>query len=203
MLTLVAGFAGVLYHHGMSASPLRDAAFQVISISSSTGFSTVDFNVWPQGMRCIFLLLMISGACAGSTSGGLKIVRVILGIKIVLRSVLRAVFPSAVIPVKINRSPLANKVVEEVSSYIIIYLFLFLLGTFLLTVTDGCSFDTAFSATAANFGNIGPGLDAVGATGNYGWMSLPGKWVLIFLMLAGRLELYAFLILFVPATWRK
>jgi len=98
---------------------------------------------------------------------------------------------------------LSNKVVEEVASFFVAYLLLFLTGALLLTVTDSCSFDTALSAAAATFGNIGPGLDAVGAMTNYGGLSIPGKWILIFLMLAGRLELYAILVLFLPATWKK
>jgi len=202
-ICLIVVFAAVLYYKGLSDSPLRDAAFQVISISSSTGFATADFNLWPQGMRFVFLLLMISGACAGSTSGGLKVIRVVLGVKIAARSVRQSLFPNAVLPLKVDNRVLSNKVVEEVASFFVAYLLLFLTGALLLTVTDSCSFDTALSAAAATFGNIGPGLDAVGAMTNYGGLSIPGKWILIFLMLAGRLELYAILVLFLPATWKK
>jgi trk system potassium uptake protein TrkH len=196
-------FAIVLKSQSLSISPEREAAFQVISILTTTGFATANFDAWPHVLRFMLILLMFIGGCGGSTGGGLKVVRVFSAIKIACRSVIQAVFPNAVIPVRFNSIPLSSRLVLAVVSYFVIFMLLFSLGTVLITITEECDLVTAFSASIASLSNIGPGLGRVGATQNYAWLSIPGKWVLVFLMLAGRLELYSILILFVPSTWKK
>ena len=202
-LIVVPVFALVLWASQGSLSPLRDAAFQVVSILTTTGYVTADFELWPVFLRFGLILLMFIGGCGGSTGGGMKVVRFLLTCKMALSSVVQAIFPNAVVPVKFDAKPLAQRMMMSIATYFMIFILLFFIGTLLIAVTERCDLITAFSASIACLSNIGPGLGQVGATQNYAWISLPGKWVLIFLMLAGRLELYAMMILLLPATWRK
>jgi len=200
---LVPVFALALVRAAAPESPLRLAVFQVVSILTTTGFTTTDFNAWPPFLTFVLVLLMFIGGCGGSTGGGLKVVRIILNIKIAIRSVVQAVLPNAVLRVRFNNAALSSPLVLGAVSYFVIFVGLFFLGTTLMTLTEGCDLVTAMAASIATLSNIGPGLGAVGAAQNYAWISLPGKGVLIFLMLAGRLELYSILILLLPATWKK
>lgn len=200
---LVAVFALVLGIMDLSEAPLRDAAFQIVAILTTTGFGTADFNLWPTGLQFILVMLMFVGGCGGSTGGGIKMVRFVLSIKIALRSIQQTVIPNAVMSIRFNNKPLSDSVVAGVLSYFTIYTLLFLLGTMLLTITEECDLVTSLTASVSALSNIGPGLAKIGPTQNYAWVSDPGKWILTFLMLAGRLELYSILILFIPATWKK
>ena len=200
---LILFFAGVLFLSSASLSPLRDAAFQVTTIATSTGFVTADFDRWPSVLKFILMLLMFVGACGGSTAGGLKVIRALLLVKIVARNTLQAVFPNAVLPVKFNSKALEDKMVLGVLSFFALYLLMFFAGTLILIMTDGTDIVTAMTATVTSMSNCGPGLGQVGPTQNYGWISVPGKWLLSFLMLAGRLEFYALLVLFVPSAWKR
>jgi len=183
--------------------PVRTAVFQVVSIMTTTGYVTADFEFWPQVLRIALVMAMFIGGCAGSTGGGIKVVRIFLTIKVAMKSIVHAIFPNAVIPIKIDGNPVSPKIVLGVLSYVAIFIFLFVFGALALAAIDSCDFASAVSASIAALGNIGPGLGMVGATQNYAWFSAPSKWILTFLMLAGRLELYSILILFLPATWRK
>jgi len=196
-------FTIILTRNSTLESPFRHAVFQVVSIMTTTGFVTTDFDIWPYALRYTLILLMFIGASGGSTGGGMKVVRVISSIKIVFSHIHRAIYPNAVIPVRFNKKPLSSNLVTAVVVYFMIYILLFTFGTLLMTMTERCDLVTAFSASVASLSNIGPGLGKVGATQNYQWISIPGKWILSFLMLAGRLELYSILILFIPATWKK
>lgn len=196
-------FAGVLKTTGLSASPLRDAFFQVISILTSTGYVTTNFDLWPHVLRFLFIVFMFMGGCGGSTSGGLKIIRIILLLKISLRSVMQAVFPNAILPVKFNNNAISDKLVVSILSHFAVFMLLFFCGTVLFVAAEGCDLVTAITAVISTFSNIGCGLGKVGPSGNYGWISIPGKWLLTFLMLVGRLELYSILILLMPSTWKK
>ena len=200
---LVPVFALVLRRTVSPDIPVRQAAFQVVSILTTTGYTTADFDAWPHALRLTLLILMFIGGCAGSTGGGMKVIRVFLTVKMALRSVLQALLPNAVVPIKVNKTPVPDRVATGVLSYVVIFITLFFIGAVLLTVTERCDLVTAFSASIACLGNIGPGLGRVGATQNYAWMTPAGKYVLTFLMLAGRLELYSILILFSPTAWRK
>jgi trk system potassium uptake protein TrkH len=196
-------FAFVLMRTGVSDQPLRDAAFQITSILTTTGYTTADFDLWPHALRYILVLLMFVGGCGGSTGGGMKVVRVLLSLKVAFRSVVQTVFPNAVMPIRFNSKSLSDKLVMSALSYFVIFVLLFSAGTTLFLMIESCDLVTALSATIAALSNIGPGLARVGATQNYAWVSLPGKWLLTFLMLSGRLELYSILIFLVPSTWKK
>lgn len=203
ILVLVPVFSIVLWVTHSSAAPLRHGAFQVISILTTTGFMTEDFNAWPHVLRFGLVMLMFIGGCGGSTGGGMKVSRIVLSFKLALRSIKQGVFPRLVSPVKFNNRPVSQELLMGVAAFFILYMLLFFAGVILLLIFEHCDIVTALSASVATLSNIGPGLNLVGATQNYAWLSVPGKWVCIVLMLAGRLELYAILVLFLPATWRK
>jgi trk system potassium uptake protein len=203
ILFLIPIFASVLKQSGYEENYFRLAAFQVVSILTTTGYTTSDFDLWPNILRYGLVMLMFFGGCGGSTGGGMKVIRILLSIKIAIRSMVQAVFPNAILPVKFNSNPLSDKLVMAVLSYIVIFIGLFFLGATLFIFTESCDIITALTASISSLSNIGPGLAKVGATQNYAWVSTPGKWILTFLMLAGRLELYSILILFIPSTWKK
>lgn len=182
---------------------LRDIIFQIVSVLTTTGFITADFDLWSQLSRFWLVFLMFIGGCCGSTGGGMKVMRFFLSIKVALRSIVQSMVPNAIVPIRFNGTSCSEKIVLSVVSYFIIYILLFFFGTILFTLTEDCGLVTSFSASIACLSNIGPGLAKVGATQNYEWISIPGKWLLCFLMLAGRLELYSILILLIPLTWKK
>lgn len=170
---------------------------------TTTGYTTVDFNLWPAFLKISLIIFMFIGGCAGSTGGGMKVIRVYVALKTGFISIIRSFLPNVVMPLKVDSKPVPESYVTSSGAYFIIYIFLFCLGTVAMTLTDGADLITSFSASLACLSNIGPGLGGVGALENYAWISIPGKWLLSFLMLAGRLELYSILILLVPAAWRK
>lgn len=188
---------------GFSGSTLRQSSFQIVSILTTTGYTTADFNLWPAFLKISLIFLMFIGGCAGSTGGGMKVIRVYIALKTAFKSILQVILPNAIMPLKIDSKPVSDTYVVRCAAYFIIYMFLFLLGTIVMTITETTDLITAFSASVACLSNIGPGLGQVGAIENYSWISPAGKWFLSFLMLAGRLELYAILILFTPEAWRK
>jgi len=188
---------------GFSESTLRQSVFQIVSILTTTGYTTADFNLWPAFLKISLIFLMFVGGCAGSTGGGMKVIRVYIAMKTAFKNILQTILPNAIMPLKIDSKPVSDTYVVRGAAYFIIYMFLFLFGTVVMTITENTDLVTAFSASVACLSNIGPGLGQVGAMENYSWISPVGKWVLSFLMLAGRLELYAILILFMPAAWRK
>jgi trk system potassium uptake protein TrkH len=205
ILVLVPLFSVILALHGegFSEPTVRQSAFQVVSILTTTGYTTADFNLWPAFLKISLVCLMFVGGCAGSTGGGMKVVRVYIALKAAFKSILQAILPNAIMPLKVDSKPVSDTYVVRAAAYFIIYVFLFVLGTAVMTVTENTDLVTAFAASVACLSNIGPGLGQVGAAENYAWISPMGKWFLSFLMLAGRLELYSILILFVPDTWRK
>lgn len=181
---------------------IHRAAFSVASVMSTTGFAIADFDLWPWFSKTILLLLMFIGACAGSTGGGIKIVRIIIGAKLARRGVKRAVHPQQIKCVHVDGEPLDEDTCASVSAFLLVYALLFVLFLILLAL-DGLDFTTTFSATASCYNNIGPGLSLVGPVSNYTCFSWFGKLLLSFAMLFGRLELYPMLLLFTPAAWRK
>jgi trk system potassium uptake protein TrkH len=185
------------------ADDIRASVFQVVSLMTATGYATKDFSLWPYAAQALLLFVMFIGGCAGSTSGGFKVVRSLIVWRKSVQSLQQAGYPHALIPVRLNREALPEKVVSAVLGFFFLYVFLFAAGTALLLVFEHCAWMTAVSASLSCLSTVGPGLGRVGPTGNYAWLSLPGKWTLIFLMLSGRLEFFSFLALFLPATWRK
>ena len=181
---------------------LRTAAFQVASIISTTGYSTADFNVWPQLSRTILVALMFCGACAGSTGGGAKVIRVLVSFKAARRSVYKTMHPNSVRIIHVDGERIDDGTVGAVGAYMLVY-FLIMAAAVLLVSLDGMSFETNFTAVTACLNNIGPGLGAVGPVENYSAFSWLSKLVLTLSMLIGRLEIYPILLLFTPSVWRK
>ena len=181
---------------------LTQAAFQVGSIITTTGFSTVDFDTWSQSCRAILVLLMFVGACAGSTGGGIKVSRVVVMLKTVKKELNSFIHPKSIKKIRIDGSPLEHDVLRSINVYLITYIVIFLISVFLITL-EGYDLVTDFTAVAATYNNIGPGLAMVGPTKNFGFFNDFSKIVLIFDMLAGRLELFPLLILFHPGLWKE
>jgi len=179
----------------------RYSSFQVVSIMTTTGFVTTDFNVWPEFAKTALLILMVIGASAGSTGGALKVIRLLVLFKYAYRRILLAFNPRAVIPLKVGGEVLSERVTSGIIGMSILYFVTFLAG-FLVMSTMVPDQITALSSVAATLGNVGPGLGLVGPTANYLWIPPPGKVVLIICMLVGRLELFTVLMLFTPAFWR-
>lgn len=180
----------------------RHSAFQVASIMTTTGFATTDFDTWPTLSKTILLCLMMVGASAGSTGGGFKCGRLLFLLKDLRRKVQQTLYPRKVQAVRNNGMVLNEKVLQNLYVYLAVYT-LIIVVSFLLISVDGFSVTTNFTAVLACFNNIGPGLEAVGPTCNYGAYSLFSKLVLTVGMLAGRLEIFPVLILFAPSTWKR
>ena len=181
---------------------VRHAFFQVSSIITTTGFATCDFDLWPSLSKCVLVLLMLVGACAGSTGGGIKISRVLILIKRAGEELHKFIFQGSVTKIRLEKKILDREVIHTTSAFLIVYVFIFAVSTLLVSI-EGHDLETCFTAVAATFNNIGPGLSGVGPTRNFGFFSDFTKYVLIFDMLAGRLELFPMLILFSPRTWLK
>ncbi len=181
---------------------VRHAAFQVASIVTTTGYATTDFDLWPGFSKAILLFLMVIGACAGSTGGGFKCGRALLVMKNMLRSVRQIIRPQRVQVVRMNGQAVDEKVLANTNTYVAAYAII-IIASFLLISVDGFSITTNFSAVMACFNNIGPGFEAVGPTCNFASYSIFSKLVLIWDMLAGRLEIFPILILFSRTTWRQ
>ena len=180
----------------------RDSLFQVVSIITTTGYITADYTTWAPFLTVIFFLLMFVGASAGSTAGGIKVIRHTLLFKNSFLEMKRQLHPSAVIPVRLNSKAVSRDITYNVLAFVMIYLFIFGLGVFLISFT-GVDFDTALGAVATSLGNIGPGLGSVGPVNNFSAITPFGKCLLAFLMLLGRLELFTVLMLFNPNFWKR
>jgi trk system potassium uptake protein TrkH len=181
---------------------IRFGGFQVISIITTTGYTTADFEKWPSLSQTILLFCMFLGASAGSTGGGMKCLRIMLLLKHSYKQLFSLIHPRAVTQVKLGGRPISDEVLHSIWGYFVLYLGVFIVSSFLLAAM-GVDVATSFAAVAATIGNIGPGLGLVGPTDNYAHIPMLGKWLLIFCMLLGRLEIYTILILFVPEFWRK
>ena len=179
---------------------LTHAAFQVGSIITTTGFSTNDFNLWPQTSKTILVMLMFIGACAGSTGGGMKVSRFIILFKNIGKEFHSYIHPRSIKKIQLDEKPVEHEVVRSVNVYCFTYAVVFCVSLLLISL-EGYDFTTNFTAVAASFNNIGPGLELVGPASNFGFLSDFSKWVLTFDMLAGRLELFPLLILFHPGMW--
>ena len=181
---------------------LTDAAFQVASIITTTGFATCDFNLWPALSKTILVLLMITGACAGSTGGGLKFSRVLILIKAIRQEINSFIHPRSVKAVGMDDRTVDKTVVKSVCVYAVLFALIYFGSVFIVSI-DKYDMVTNFTAVLATMNNVGPGFEVVGATGKYAGFNYLSKIVFIFDMLAGRLELYPILLLFVPMMWKK
>ncbi|MEE0928422.1 MAG: TrkH family potassium uptake protein [Acutalibacteraceae bacterium] len=181
----------------------RQAFFQVSAIITTTGFITADFELWPVFTQVVLVLLMFCGGCAGSTAGGMKVSRLLLLLKNGRREVRYITHPKAVMSIKLEGKRLDHETVRGTTSYIIMLTGIFVVSSLLIVALENCDLVTGFTAVATSLNNVGPGLSQVGPTDNFAAFSDPGKLVLCFNMLAGRLELFPILILFAPSTWKK
>ena len=190
-----------IYHmFGSIGEALHHAAFTVASIITTTGFATVDFDKWPEFSKSIIVVLMMIGACAGSTGGGFKCGRLLLLLKSIRRGIRKTLNPNKVEVIRNNGNAVNEKVISGINIYVATY-FIIIFGSFLLIAVDGFSIITNFTAVLSCFNNIGPGLDQVGPTCNFGLFSDFSKIILIIDMFAGRLEIYPILILFSRDVW--
>jgi trk system potassium uptake protein TrkH len=180
----------------------RDTVFQVVSTITTTGFATADFTTWGSLATFIFFLLLFSGASAGSTSGGIKIVRIVLLIKNGFLEFKKRLHPNAVIPVYLNKRTVPSTIIYNLLAFIFLYLFVFVSGSLVMTAL-GENFEVAISSVATSLGNVGPGIAEIGPSHTFSAISPAGKWLLAFLMLFGRLELFTVALLFTPYYWRR
>lgn len=195
-------FCNIINIAGSTFEALTHAAFQVGSIITTTGYSSTDFDLWPKTSQTVLVLLMFVGACAGSTGGGIKVSRFVILAKTVVKELRSYIHPKSIQKINIDGKPVPHEVVRSVNVYFITFMLLFAFSVFAISF-DGKDLVTNFTAVTATINNIGPGLELVGPTQNFGHFSPFSKLVLMFDMLAGRLELFPLLILFFPALWKK
>ncbi len=207
-LSFVAGFAmvitlGLFTGNGSGLeSSFRDALFQVVSILTTTGFATVDYLEWAPWLVVLIFILMFFGGSAGSTGGGPKIMRIVIMLKNSTQELKRMIHPNAVIPVRLNRYAVEERVVTNVLAFLAFYAIIAVASIVIMSIL-GNDFETSLGAVAATLGNIGPGIGEVGPALNYSEIHAVGKWYLSFLMLVGRLELFTVLVIFSPMFWRR
>ncbi len=182
---------------------LRYGSFQVVSISTGSGFTTANYDLWPSFSKWFLLLLMFFGGCAGSTTGSIKIIRIMVLIKKGYQEIHKIIYPRAVMPLRVNRKPISDDIVSSIASFFLIYLFIFLVSTLVVLAAEDLPIITAISACAASIGNVGPGMGEVGPIGNYAELKSFTKVVLSLLMIIGRLELFTILVILTPTFWRK
>ncbi len=183
---------------------VRYATFQVISILTTTGFTTADYELWPNSAQMLLYVVCFIGACAGSTTSGIKIVHYILICKFGVAAIKRIFFsPMAVISVRLNQRPVEDQIIHLSICYFIVNVFLILGGACFMTLSDDMDITTAMSAVIATLMNIGPGFGGVGPSHNYAFISDTGKWFLSWNMLVGRLEMFSALVIFYPSFWKK
>lgn len=183
-------------------SAIENAAFQVTTLISTTGYCTEDFDLWPQFCRCILVLVMLFGGCAGSTAGGVKVSRIVLLCKSLRRDLRRVMHSREVRPITLDGHRVTEETVSSVSVFFFTYISILLLGTLILSL-DNIDFTAAFTASLTAISNVGPGLGAVGPTCNFGFLSGISKLTMSAIMLLGRLEIMPLLVLLMPSVWRR
>lgn len=182
---------------------LRYGSFQVISISTGSGFTTTNYDIWPSFSKWFILLLMFFGGCAGSTTGSVKIIRIMVLFKKGFQELHKIIYPHAIIPIRVNSKPISDEIVSSITSFFLIYVFIFLVSSLVVLAVEDLPILTAISACAASLGNVGPGLGQVGPIGNYSDLTILTKIILTLLMIIGRLELFTILVILTPTFWKK
>lgn len=180
----------------------RYAVFQVVTVITTTGYSTADFAQWPMFSKAVLMMLTVIGACASSTGGGIKVSRLLVGIKCVKREIVQLAHPKSVGIIRIGGKKVSSDVLRTIYIYFIAYVGI-LIGSVVLVSLDNFDFETTFSAVLTTLGNVGPGMAKVGPMGNFAEFSPLSKLILCFDMLAGRLEIFPFLVLFTAPAWRR
>ena len=193
-----------LWHFALyaPAEGIRHAFFQVASIITTTGFASANFDLWPETSRTILVILMFIGACAGSTGGGIKVSRFIIAFKSFIKEIISYLHPRSVKKIKVEGKPLEHETLRATNVYFMTYMVIFAVSVLLVSI-ENKDLVTNFTAVAATFNNIGPGLSLVGPMSNFGHFTDFTKYILMFDMLAGRLEIFPMLLLFCPAVWRR
>ena len=181
---------------------LQQSAFQVASVMTTTGYATADFNLWPTFSKVVLVGLMFIGACAGSTGGGIKVSRILIYVKQVRKELMQQIHPRQISVTKLDGKGIDHTTIRSCNVFLMTYGVVFIVSVLLISL-NGFDFTTTFTSVVATLNNIGPGLDMVGPTGNFASFSVFSKYILMFDMLAGRLEILPMLILFHPATWKK
>ena len=194
-------FTDLMQFYPSLGDAVRDSFFQVATIITTTGFATADFNAWSATSKTTLVLLMFIGACAGSTGGGLKVSRLMILVKTIFKELTSYLHPKSIVKIKMDDKPIEHEVVRSANVYFITYMIIFVVSSFCLTF-ENIDLISIFTAVAATFNNIGPGLELVGPTANFGHFSDFSKYVMMFDMLAGRLELFPLLMLFHPELWK-
>lgn len=200
--TVAIAFDTINRYSGNFFTALRYSFFQVSSIMTSTGYATADFNLWNHFSRTMLVVLMFIGACAGSTGGGIKVIRIQMLFKVMVREIRHTIHPKSVNTVKVDGRAVSENVISGVLGFFSAYMLLLMTATVIVSL-DGYSFETTFTAVVATLSNIGPGLGMVGPTGSFAHFSDLSKAVLTLCMLIGRLEIFPILMLFAPSAWRK
>lgn len=203
IVAIVAISINLLSVYGDFATALRYSSFQVTSVISTTGFATCDFNLWPDFSKAILLILMIFGACGGSTCGGLKVSRLVILTKSSATEVRRLVNPRAVLTTRFEKEPLSEETINSVRTFMLLWLAIVVVATLLLTLDPFGDILTDFTGTLTCIGNVGPGLNEVGPVGSFAGYTGASKLLLSLVMIAGRLEIVPVLILFNYKTWKK
>jgi trk system potassium uptake protein TrkH len=199
LVILAVAISLLILSQGLSS--YREGIFQAISIMTTTGFATSDFDGWNSGARMVLVALMFIGACGGSTGGGTKVMRALTLIRHTGGMMRKAISPKAVVPLKLDRKPLSEGIVRDIISFLFLYILVAVLASIALAFL-GLDLETAISAVAASLGNVGPGLGGVGPTLNYAWLPGPAKVILIMCMWLGRLEFFAVFMIFSPRVWK-
>ncbi|HIP36855.1 MAG TPA: TrkH family potassium uptake protein [Crocinitomix sp.] len=196
----------IIYYNNTSGYDLgrsyRAATFQTVSIITTTGYASGDFTTWGPLAEFVFFLLLFSGASAGSTSGGIKIVRIVLLMKNGFLEFKRRLHPNAVIPVHLNKEPVSNIIIYNLLAFIFLYLFIYTIGALLMTAF-GVDLLESLSTVATSLGNVGPGIGDYGPSHSFSTLPSPAKWLLSFLMLFGRLELFTVALILTPYFWKR
>lgn len=199
--TLISALVLRMNHiYGTIGESLDHALFQVTTIITTTGFATADTNAWPTTCKVILIMLMVTGGCAASTSGGIKVIRVVVLFKLIRRGIYKKLHPNAVLGVKLGDRSYSSDTVSAIANYLFLYASVFLVGSLLVSLS-GSDPVTSFTACLACLSNVGPGFGLVGSMGNFAFFPDWVKILLSFIMIAGRLELFTFLMLFVPSFW--
>lgn len=191
-----------LFHDYSLSEAIRKSLFQSVSIITTTGYGTDNYELWGSAPQVILFTFMFLGGCAGSTGGALKIVRILILIKYGMNEIKRLIHPNAVLPVRIGHRTIPRDIVNNIGGFFLIYMFIFIIGVLAMALL-GLDFESALGSVAATIGNIGPGLGSVGPTDNYAHIPVTGKWILAFMMLVGRLEIYPVIIMLTPTFWKK
>lgn len=205
IITVTGTFIAIALHLNMNMPwerSFRESFFQVVSIITATGFATADYLAWPAYAWMAIFALMFVGACAGSTGGGVKVVRHLVFYKMAIISIRKTLHPHGVFPLRLNNGRFDDRIINSVMNFILIYIAIFVMGSLILVII-GLDIETSMGAMATTMGGIGPGIGTVGPVANFAHIPQSGKLLLTFSMLLGRLELYTILVVLTPYFWKR